>query len=76
MRDNIPLAHSHCGINQDQGQIRHTAVLKAEVLLMEEKGRADIIIHIWASQIRNTIVKKDCRNVMELLKPIERTRNS
>ena len=63
-----------CEIDNDEGKIRETAVLKAQVLLKEEQGRPDIIIHTFAEQICDTLIKKDHRNVMELIKPLERTR--
>lgn len=62
-----------CEIDNDQGKKREIAVFKAQVLLKEEQGRPDIIIHTFAEQIRDTLVKKRCRNVMELIKPLGRT---
>ncbi len=61
-----------CEIDHDQGKIQETAVFKAQVLLMEEQGRPDIIIHTFAEQIRDTLIKKEARNVMELIKPLGR----
>ncbi len=61
-----------CEIDKDQGKMQETAVFKAQVLLKEEQGRPDIIIHTFAEQIRDTLVKKGHRNVMELIKPLGR----
>jgi hypothetical protein len=63
-----------CERDNDQGKMQETAVFKAQVLLMEEQGRSDIIIHTFAEQIRDTLIKKDHRNVMELIKPLGRMR--
>jgi len=61
-----------CEIDNDEGKMQETAVFKAQILLKEEQGRPDIIIHTFAEQIRDTLIKKEYRNVMELIKPRER----
>jgi len=57
-----------CELAMDQDNVRETARGKAQVLLTEEQGRPDIIIHTFVELIREKLLLFKCRNAMELLK--------
>lgn len=61
------------GYLADQGrfekeEMTESAKMKAQVLLMEEKGRPDIIIHTFIQLLRDKLIASGHRNAMELVK--------
>jgi hypothetical protein len=48
--------------------------MKSQVIVLEDEGRPQIIIHAYAERIRDQLMAKGYRHVMELMKQIQRER--
>lgn len=60
-----------CKLALESGDMAETVKLKAQVLLTEEEGRPDIIIHTMVLHMRDRLIALGKRNVMELLISLE-----